>query len=210
MKEMLRSIWGSYRAKLALSIFCVLIAAFDTFWKTLSPIAAGALALAIVPWVIGLIERISAPGGFEVVFSKIERQLQEAETVPDSEDIDAFRYFESSDPNLAIAMLRVQIERRLRKIAEGLFLEVTPKGRPRTLRSLAEELGCRGAIPREAVVLLNDLMPVINEAVHGVDVGENGADFALSYGPKILSLLKSSEMPEVVPVAPVTAPTSRA
>ena len=206
MKELLRSLWRSYRAKLALSIFCVLIAAFDTFWKTLSPIAAGALALAIVPWVMGLIERISAPGGFEVVFSKIERQLQEAKTVPDSEDMEAFRYFESNDPNLAIAMLRVQIERRLRKIAEGLFLETSPKGRPRSLRSLAEELGRRGAIPKEAVVLLNDLMPVINEAVHGVDVGATGADFALSYGPRILSLLKSSETTAVVPVAPVTVP----
>ncbi|NVK20523.1 MAG: hypothetical protein HWE30_17650 [Methylocystaceae bacterium] len=170
-----------------------MIAVFDTFWKSISPIAAGALAIAVTPWVIQLIERISAPGGFEVVFSKAEKQLQEAEVTPDAEDIDAFSYFESNDPNLAIAMLRVQVERRLRQIAEEVMLEQEPRGRPRTLRSLVDALGERGAIPKEAVVLLRDLMPVMNEAVHGVEVGSRGTEFALSYGPRILSLLRTSE-----------------
>lgn len=191
--EFLRSLWQSHRAKIALSSFCIMIAVFDTFWKSISPIAAGALAIAVTPWVIQLIERISAPGGFEVVFSKAEKQLQEAEVTPDAEDIDAFSYFESNDPNLAIAMLRVQVERRLRQIAEEVMLEQEPRGRPRTLRSLVDALGERGAIPKEAVVLLRDLMPVMNEAVHGVEVGSRGTEFALSYGPRILSLLRTSE-----------------
>jgi len=170
-----------------------LIALFDTFWKALSPIAAGALAIAVTPWVIQLIERISAPGGFEVVFSKAEQQLQAANTVPDAEDIAAFKYFESRDPNLAIAMLRVQIERRLRIIAEDVMLEPDPRGRPRALRELTDALGERGAISKEAVTLLRDLMPVMNEAVHGVEVGSRGAEFALNYGPQMLSLLRTPE-----------------
>ena len=189
----LTSLWNSYRAKIALSLFCVLIALFDTFWKSISPIAAGALAIAVTPWVIQLIERISAPGGFEVVFAKAEQQLQEVAAAPDAEDLAAFSYFESSDPNLAIAMLRVQIERRLRKIAEEIVLEPEPRGRTRTLGSLTAALGERGAIPPEAVSLLRDLMPVMNEAVHGVELGSRGADFALSYGPRILSLLRASD-----------------
>ncbi len=72
--KLVASLWRSHRAKLALSIFCVAIAIFDTFWKTLSPIAAGALAVAVVPWVLGIIERINAPGGFEIVFAKAERR----------------------------------------------------------------------------------------------------------------------------------------
>ena len=190
--RLLSALWNSHRAKLALSLFCVLIAFFDTFWKSISPIAAGALALAVMPWVIQLVERISAPGGFEVVFAKAERQLLESEADPDAADIDAFKYFESNDPNLAIAMLRVQIERRLRQIAEDIMLEPDPRGRPRTLRSLTDALGERGAITKEAVVLLHDLMPVMNEAVHGVEVGSRGTEFALTYGPRILSLLRTS------------------
>lgn len=186
----LKSVWSSYKFKLALSIFCIAVALFDTFWKTLSPIAAGALALAIVPWVLGIIERINAPGGFEIVFAKVEGQLDASQTTPDDEDINAFKYFEGSDPNLAIAMLRVQIERRLRQIAEDVMLAPDQRGRPRTLRSLADELARLGAIPDEATVLLRDLMPVMNEAVHGVELQSNASEFAQSYGPKILSMLK--------------------
>jgi hypothetical protein len=186
----LKSAWRSYKFKLALSVFCVAVALFDTFWKTLSPIAAGALALAVVPWALGIIEKISAPGGFEIVFAKVEKQLDESQITPDEEDIDAFKYFEGSDPNLAIAMLRVQIERRLRQIAEDVMLPPDVRARPRTLRSLSEDLARAGAIPDDAAVLLRDLMPVMNEAVHGVELQSNASEFARSYGPKILSMLK--------------------
>lgn len=178
---------------MALSIFCIAIAGFDTFFKTLSPIAAGALAIAILPWVLGIIERISAPGGFEIVFAKAERQLNASQATPDEADVAAFKYFGSSDPNLAIAMLRVQIERRLREIAEDVMLSPDPHGRPRMLRSLAEDLAQQGAISNEANALLKDLMPVMNEAVHGVELQSNALEFALGYGPKILAMLKPVE-----------------
>ena len=187
----LKSIWRSYRFKLALSVFCIAVALFDTFWKTLSPIAAGALAFAIVPWVLGIIEKINAPGGFEIVFANVKDQLDASPTTPDEEDIDAFKYFEGNDPNLAIAMLRVQIERRLRQIAEDVMLAPEPRGRPRTLRGLSEDLAEAGAIPDQATSLLRDLMPVMNQAVHGIELQSNASAFAREYGPKILSMLKT-------------------
>ena len=185
----LKSFWRDHRAKAALSAFCILVALFDTFWKAISPIAAGAFALAILPWVLGIIEKVTAPGGIEIVFAKVGRQLDAVKAVPDEKDIDAFQYFEGSDPNLAIAMLRVQIERRLREIAEEIMLGPDLRGRPRALRELARDLAKQGAISQEAVTLINDLMPVMNEAVHGVALHSNASDFALSYGPKILALL---------------------
>ena len=122
MLESLKLLWKSSRAKLALSIFCVAVALFDTFFKTLSPIAAGALAVAIVPWVLGFVEKISAPGGFEIVFATVKQKLDESEAIPEQEDIEAFEHFVIDDPNLSIALLRVEIERRLRLLAEGNFL----------------------------------------------------------------------------------------
>lgn len=186
-----KSLWRNHRAKLALSIFCVLVALFDTFLKTLSPIAAGALSIALVPWVLGVLERVSAPGGFEIVFAKAERELDQTPTVPDADDLRAFEYFKSDDPNLAIAMLRVEIERRLRQIAETVMLEPPSNNRPRTLRTLANDLRKEGAISNEAVAIINDLMPVMNEAVHGVSLRSDASEFALQYGPKILALLKA-------------------
>ncbi len=190
MQNLFEAFWKNNRAKLGFSIFCLLVAIFDTFFKALSPIAAGALSIAIVPWVISFIEKVSAPGGFEIVFAKAERQIDAAKTEPDQEDINAFKYIEGSAPNLAIALLRVQIERRLREIAEDVQIESSPRGRPRTLRALAEALAREGAISNEAVNLINDLNPVMNEAVHGGQLQPNASNFALEYGPKILSMLK--------------------
>lgn len=126
------------------------------------------------------------------MFAKVEQQLQQSIAAPSDDDIAAFNYFESNDPNLAIAMLRVQIERRLRQIAEEVMSEPPSSGRPRTLRSLVDALSEKGKFPKEAVVLLRDLMPVMNEAVHGVELGSRGSEFALNYGPKFLALIRSS------------------
>lgn len=190
--QFIKSIWASYKFKLALTAFCIAVALFDTFLKAISPIAAGALALAIVPWVLGIIEKINAPGGFEIVFAKVEGQLDASQATPDQEDLNAFKYFEAGDPNLAIAMLRVQIERRLRQIAEEVIPEPEARRRPRTLQFLLEELATIGAIPDEATVLIRDLMPVMNQAVHGVALQSTATEFAQSYGPKILSMLKQN------------------
>lgn len=185
--------WGNYKAKLSLSIFCVAVAVFDTFFKTLSPIAAGALAIALVPWVLGFIEKLSAPGGFEIIFAKAEKQIDAAHVEPDADQIAAFKYLENLDPNLAIAQLRVQIERRLRQLAEDVMISPDPRGRPRTLRSLAEALAAQGAITHEAVSLISDLTPVMNEAVHGIELQENATEFALEYGPRILAMLSPAK-----------------
>lgn len=191
----LKSLWYNHRAKIALSIFCVLVALFDTFLKSLSIIAAGALSVAIVPWVVGLIEKLSMPGGFELIFAKAEQRLNASPNLPDEKDTDAFKYLSGNDPNMAIALLRIQIERRLREIAEHVMIEPKPGNRIRTLQSLAEDLAKQGAVSTDALVLLKDLMPVMNEAVHGASLNAEAATFALEYGPRILAMLRMPSVP---------------
>jgi hypothetical protein len=190
MTRYLKSLWDNHRAKIALSAFCVLVALFDTFAKSLSIIAAAALSIAIVPWVVTFIEKLSLPGGFELVMTKAANRVDAAHTVPDEKDIDAFKYLSGNDPNMAIALLRIQIERRLREIAEHVMIEPDSRGRPRTLRTLAEELAKQGAISKDALALIYDLMPVMNEAVHGTQLNADASTFALEYGPKILAMLR--------------------
>ena len=47
------------------------------------------------------------PGGFEVVIAKAEQRLDDAAPVPNKDEIDAFSYLSGSDPNAAIAFLRI-------------------------------------------------------------------------------------------------------
>lgn len=185
-----KSLWYDHRAKIALSSFCFLVAIFDTFAKSLSIVAAVALSLAIVPWVVSFIEKLTLPGGIEVVLSRAASRVDAAHTVPDQQDIDAFKYLSGNDPNMAIALLRIQIERRIREIAESLSIARDPRSRSGSLGSLVNELTALKAISPEASALIRDLMPVLNEAVHGVRLSADASVFALEYGPKILAMLK--------------------
>lgn len=188
--DSLKSYWQNHKIKLGLSIFCVGVATFDTFFKALSPIAGAALSIAIVPWVIDFIEKISAPGGFEIVFKNAAQQLRETETNPDVDDLNAFQYVKTDDPNLAIAVLRIEIEKRLRQIAEDVGVGDSEENRRTPLSMLTEKLRKDRAISAEAASLIRDLMPAMNQAVHGVTLQKDATEFALEYGPKILSLLK--------------------
>lgn len=188
----LKSLWESGSAKISLSVFCIAVALFDTFFKSLSLIAAGALAIAVVPWVLQFIEKISAPGGFEIVFAKVKQQLDDNETALEREDIEAFEHFASDDPNLSIALLRVEIERRLRRLGEEHLSENQLKRK--SLRALTEELQKSRIISNEAAALIRDLMPVMNEAVHGRPLRSDAADFAREYGPRVLAQIRSVQM----------------
>ena len=182
------ALWKSYRLKLWLSIFCIAVAVFDTTVISLSPVAAGALFIAIVPWVLGYIERVAVPGGFEIVLKDAERKLDQSNALPDTEDLEAFEHFKSDDPNLAIALLRVEIERRLRKKA----LDVLPDSskHPKSLRALTEELRINNVITNDAAALLFDLLPIMNEAVHGISLRRDATEFTIKYGPKLLAQLR--------------------
>ena len=188
----LRSLWESGRAKISLSVFCIAIALFDTFLKSLSPVAAGALAIAVVPWVLQFIEKISAPGGFEIVFAKVKQQLDDSEAALAREDIEAFEHFASDDPNLSIALLRVEIERRLRQLGEKFLSE--KQYQRRSLRALTDELQKSKIISDEAAALVRDLMPVMNEAVHGHTLRSDATAFAKEYGPKVLAQIRSVQI----------------
>ena len=205
--ESLKALWVNHRLKLAMSIFCIAVALFDTFFQTLSLIAAGALSIAVLPWVMGLIERVTAPGGFEIVFADAKRKLDQTETRPDAEDAQVFEYFKTDDPNLAVALLRVEIERRLRRIAEQVFSDsVKPR---RGLKPLMEELREQGAISNDAAALILDLLPVMNQAVHGIHLRPDVTEFAIRYGPRILARISHQRNTELKFQAPTESNSAR-
>lgn len=78
------------------------------------------------------------------------------------------------DPNLALAGLRIEIERMLRDMAESSFnmehfLDV------RTAGALLASLTRLEIVPRSVALLLTDVLKLCNPAVHGVDVGRDDA-----------------------------------
>ena len=104
-------------------------------------------------------------------------------------EIEAHQYsflnIADEDPNLALAGLRIEIERRLVQLAEANNIGSPRRGAGYLLRVLAE----RGILTREQERIRSDLIGTLNDAVHGAAVPGNTANLAMEVGPKLLASL---------------------
>jgi hypothetical protein len=89
------------------------------------------------------------------------------------------------DPNLALAGLRIRIERRLREIAKRRGLQGERFG----VGQLLQLLRAHDAISKQEDAVLSDLTQLLNKAVHGAEVDSRAARWAIDVGPRLLSAL---------------------
>ncbi len=96
------------------------------------------------------------------------------------------------DPNLAIAGLRIEVEKSLRKIAHAHA--IPNRG---ALKQLVRTLGSRGLLTPSTVAGLEELVDMGNSAVHGATVDPEAAEWALrNSGIIIQSLNRIAGDPE--------------
>jgi hypothetical protein len=152
------------------------------------------LLVAVVPWLQPLFKSIELPGGVKVEFQDLQKVTERAEaagllaTPPSADRRREYSFLQvaSSDPNLALAGLRIELERRLDLLARSRAYTEIPRSIGQMLRFLNErELinGAERSVPSELVGLLNS-------AVHGADVDPEAAQWALDIGPRILEALQ--------------------
>ena len=169
-------------------VYCIIIFLFDTFVHSISLIGAAALALAIIPWVFEFIKSIKIPGGFEVEFNELKKRVEEE--LPQPPPIAApnnqhvFLDVYETDPLLALAGLRIEIEKRLRKLAE--MRGISESG---SVARLLRELRARQAIGPNIASIISDMLPTLNRAVHAQDIPPDAGDWVLKNGPNILAAL---------------------
>ena len=119
--DWLKSIRVRGRYKEILFVYCIAVAAFDTWIQNLTIISASALALAVLPWIVDAVEKISVPGGFELVLNRAEQRIQELPVpAPEARPPQRHVFLDvyEDDPQLALAGLRIEIEKRLRRLAD--------------------------------------------------------------------------------------------
>ena len=92
----------------------------------------------------------------------------------------------TEDPNLALAGLRIEIERAL--VLLGASQGITATRGP--ILWIARELTKDGTLPEGTVSVLTDLLPLLNKAVHGAQVDQRSVEWALGAGAEILAALK--------------------
>lgn len=156
-------------------------------------VSLGLLALSFLPWLSPLIKSAELPGGIKIEFQDVKQAAEKvaagepaaaatAAAIPAPEP--AFLAISEQDPNLALVGLRIEIERRLRTLADRVGVV---KNGP--LLQLTRELEKRGVLAHEATSGLRDLITLGNQAAHGVEVASDVAYSSVEYGPQVLRIL---------------------
>jgi hypothetical protein len=155
-------------------------------------ITLGLLVISVIPWIAPLVKSFELPGGW-----KIELQEMQAATAKvrdagllssGNEQLKAehtFLQVAEADPNLALAGLRIEIERKLVALCEKHEISVRSRGMGSLLRALSE----RGVLTNEQRAALSDLSGLLNSAVHGARVDPQTASSVLDIGPDLLESL---------------------
>ena len=152
--------------------------------------------IAILPWLAPLIKSIEIPGvgkleyrDFQNIINRAESEgllVSETEAVkPDNIDEPLFALIASDDLNLALAGLRIEIERRLIEMAKVCGMGYKRQGIIRLVHRLHE----KGAISNNERFIISEMVELLNQAVHGARVNKDAADVVIEIGPKLLAAL---------------------
>ncbi len=138
---------------------------------------------------------INLPGKEEL--DEAEQELEEAIGTPSDQDLDkrieTFLLEQNLDRNFALAKLRMELEKELRRILHKRIDTEDPsqmKGRFLSARSLFNEFS--QVLPQYSGMRssFNYILQVCNAAIHGQRISDNHADEALHMGFKMLDALR--------------------
>lgn len=102
--------------------------------------------------------------------------------IPTEDPIASIREVANTDPNLSLVAFRIEIEKRIRQIAENYQI----RSHRTSLGELIRELQNRLILPSEVSAGLMDLVAIGNRAAHGAEVEHSAADWVLDFGASII------------------------
>jgi hypothetical protein len=178
-----------YVPHLTISGAALVVAATHALWPNVKIDASTMvlLLIAVLPWLGFIFKSVELPGGLRVEYPELQKAREEADEAgllaePAHEQPAYLSVFED-DPNLALAGLRIEIERCLRGIAEAKNIPVGRASISRLLRILREH----NALSQQDGAVLSDLLGLLNSAVHGAEVDPRAAQWAMEVGPRLLA-----------------------
>lgn len=190
------------RLRIIVTIAALLLALTHLIWPRLAidAITLGLLAIAVIPWLAPLIKSLELPGGWKVELQEMYQVTARAQNAglidadanaPTAEH--SFQLIADRDPNLALAGLRIEIERRLLRLSEQHKIPLRSHGISQTLK----ELDKRGVLTNDQRSVLADLMGLLNSAVHGATVDQAASTWAMGIAPGLLQSLDKLTEPKI-------------
>jgi hypothetical protein len=186
-----RRIDGTTRLKIAISVLAVLllIAHLTRQDLVIDAITIGLIALAALPWLIFMIESVELPGVVKITlrdFSTAQKAFGVA-APPQQINLSSQSYsmIASPNPNLALVGLRIEIESRIRALAQ----ESAISDQKKSLIGMIYELRGANIFDEETTTGLAELVQAANRAAHGETVDPQVAWWVVDYGPAVLAVL---------------------
>ena len=183
------------KLKVGITLVAVILVVVRLIWPNLKidSITIGLLILGILPWLAPLIQSVKLPGGIKITLRDVQEAAQKATQTTDtpkqmvvSESPSLFEVTDL-DSNLALVYLRIEIEKRLRTLAQNANLNSMG-----SLSRLFRDLQKGGVVDDVVFSGLQELIMAGNQAAHGAEVEPSVADSILEYGPRIINALDRS------------------
>lgn len=180
---------------LVISLSAISIALIHLIWPelTIDTITMVLLIIAVIPWLVPLVKTLEFPGGWKVEFHELKKAADRADTAglladEPTEELEqyAFQSIAPTDPNLALAGLRIELEKRLALLLEANALVVHGS---RGIGKMLKVLTKQNVMTREERAILSDMANMLNAAVHGAYVDKESAQWAIEIGPRLLASL---------------------
>ena len=182
------------KVQYTVTLGALLLALAHLLWPslTIDAITLTLVVIAIVPWLAPLLKSLKLPGGVEVEFKDLEEttvRLEATGLLPpapkEPPSTHSFLLVAREDPHLALAGLRIEIEKRLIVLAEKTGAQPRIRGVGGYLYYLRD----KEVLTPEQHSVLADMVGILNSAVHGAEVRKDIASWALDVGPKLLAEL---------------------
>jgi hypothetical protein len=179
-----------YVPHITISVIAILLAVGHLIWPNakIDAITIILIAIAVLPWLGSIFKSIELPGGVKVEYKDLEKAKEQAEkagllaTPSSKKEEPAYLAVAEHDPNLALAGLRIEIERRLQTLARANRIE--SKG---GMGNLLRQLFKHEVLSSNEMGTLADMTVLLNSAVHGADVDQRAALWAFEIGPQLLA-----------------------
>lgn len=203
---------GNKAFAISLTVACALLILGHLLWPKLAidSVTVVLIMLAALPWLLPFLKSLELPGGVKVEFNdakaatdKITLQFESAGVQPAGVDskskseakstvadfANQLKLIASQDPNLALVGFRIELEKRLRRLAETREIDVSRM----TLRATVRKLQQQGILPTRVANGIVELVALGNSAAHGAQVAPEASQWVLDVWPEIVGLLDTLE-----------------
>lgn len=172
-------------------------------------ITVALLVFGALPWLLPFLKSVELPGGLKIELRDAKAATEKIMSQPivgimvakeDGADtanimggvvpLDAIailQHIAIRDPNLAMVGFRIEIEKRLRQVADNKNIDTSRM----PLSRLIKELQVGNILPQQVADGLIELVALGNRAAHGVEVSSDAASWVLDVGPSILNKLEA-------------------